>query len=31
MNDNYMLLKKDGYVATITINRPEWRNRLEKG
>jgi enoyl-CoA hydratase/carnithine racemase len=29
MNDNYMLLEKDGYVATITINRPEQRNAMK--
>lgn len=28
MNDNYMLLERDGYVATITINRPEQRNAM---
>jgi enoyl-CoA hydratase/carnithine racemase len=26
MNDNYMLLERDGYVATIIINRPDQRN-----
>ncbi len=28
MNENYMLLEKDGFVATITINRPEQRNAM---
>lgn len=28
MDENYMLLEKDGYVATITINRPEQRNAM---
>lgn len=28
MEENYMLLEKDGYVATITINRPEQRNAM---
>ena len=28
MGENYMLLEKDGYVATITINRPEQRNAM---
>ncbi|MBI5115586.1 enoyl-CoA hydratase/isomerase family protein [Candidatus Poribacteria bacterium] len=28
MNDNHMLLEKDGYVATITINRPDQRNAM---
>lgn len=28
MNENYMLLERDGYVATITINRPEQRNAM---
>ena len=28
MNEDYMLLERDGYVATITINRPEQRNAM---
>jgi enoyl-CoA hydratase len=28
MNEDYMLLEKDGPVATITINRPEQRNAM---
>jgi len=28
MNDNNMLLSRDGYVATITINRPDVRNAM---
>lgn len=28
MSEDYMLLEKDGYVATITINRPEQRNAM---
>ncbi|RJP24055.1 MAG: hypothetical protein C4520_05020 [Candidatus Abyssobacteria bacterium SURF_5] len=28
MNDNSMLLSRDGYVATITINRPDQRNAM---
>jgi enoyl-CoA hydratase/carnithine racemase len=28
MNDNFMLLSRDGYVATITINRPDQRNAM---
>ena len=29
MSEEYMLLEKDGYVATITINRPEQRNAMK--
>jgi enoyl-CoA hydratase/carnithine racemase len=29
MDENYMLLEKDGNVATITINRPEQRNAMQ--
>ena len=29
MTEEYMLLEKDGYVATITINRPEQRNAMK--
>lgn len=28
MTENYMLLDRDGYVATITINRPDQRNAM---
>lgn len=28
MNENAMLLEKEGYVATITINRPDQRNAM---
>ncbi len=31
MNENHMLLERDGYVATITINRPEQRNAMLSG
>jgi enoyl-CoA hydratase len=28
MTENYMLLERNGYVATVTINRPEQRNAM---
>ncbi len=28
MDENYMLLEREGYIATITINRPEQRNAM---
>lgn len=28
MNEGYMLLDRDGYIATITINRPDQRNAM---
>ncbi len=31
MNENHMLLERDGYIATITINRPEQRNAMQSG
>ena len=28
MSENYMLLEREGYIATITINRPDQRNAM---
>jgi enoyl-CoA hydratase/carnithine racemase len=31
MDENHMLLERDGHIATITINRPEQRNAMLSG